>query len=225
MLRKGTVSNPTRIRAPLPAAATLSLSAPTHIMGRSISHVLFDMDGLLLDTETLYTVAQQQVCRKYGRDFTWALKAKMMGKKALEASQLLVDELGLVGQLSPEDFLKQVRAAGKVHAVLCATCMHGVGGPMRITARGHAVSGHGPCMPGCILTKWHAAEERSMASLRLAVRGVAASSPPAPLDALIPLSKGLACAWAPHGSACCGMHACMHACSTSRSMSEARAPH
>jgi beta-phosphoglucomutase-like phosphatase (HAD superfamily) len=83
---------------------------------RSVSHVLFDMDGLLLDTETLYTVAQQHVCQEYGREFTWSLKAKMMGKKAIEAAQLLVDELGLAGQLSPEEFLKQVR--GSVH--VCA---------------------------------------------------------------------------------------------------------
>eukprot|EP00775_Hariotina_reticulata_P007339 gene7340-7551_t len=73
----------------------------------SITHVIFDMDGLLLDTETFYTIAQQQVAERYGKQFTWDLKAKMMGKKALDAAQVLIDELQLQGQLTPQDFLQQ----------------------------------------------------------------------------------------------------------------------
>lgn len=34
-------------------------------------------------------------------------QAKMMGKKALEAAELLVSELGLQGQISAEQFLKE----------------------------------------------------------------------------------------------------------------------
>lgn len=45
-------------------------------------------DGLLLDTETFYTIAQQQILAKLGREFSWDLKAKMMGKKALDAAQV-----------------------------------------------------------------------------------------------------------------------------------------
>jgi hypothetical protein len=35
----------------------------------------------------------------------WLLQ--MMGKRATEAAQVLIDELGLEGQLSPEQFLKE----------------------------------------------------------------------------------------------------------------------
>lgn len=52
------------------------------------SSALLAQDGLLLDTETFYTIAQQQVAERYGKQFTWDLKAKMMGKKALDAAQV-----------------------------------------------------------------------------------------------------------------------------------------
>ena len=39
-----------------------------------ISHVIFDMDGLLLHTESFYTIVQQRILSKYKRDFTWELK-------------------------------------------------------------------------------------------------------------------------------------------------------
>jgi phosphoglycolate phosphatase-like HAD superfamily hydrolase len=73
--------------------------------GRQITHVLWDMDGVILDTESFYTVVQKQILAKYGREFTWALKAKMMGKKALEAAAVLIEDLHLGGQLSAEEFV------------------------------------------------------------------------------------------------------------------------
>eukprot|EP00798_Chlamydomonas_sp_ICE-L_P011388 gene11388-12088_t len=49
-----------------------------------ISHCLFDMDGLLLDTETLYTVAQQQIVSKFGKEFTWELKFLKQREEVLD---------------------------------------------------------------------------------------------------------------------------------------------
>merc|ERR1712087_213084 len=65
------------------------------------------MDGLLLDTETAYTVAQQEILDRFGKTFTWELKAKMMGQKALDAAQILLDDLGLQGKITPEEFVAE----------------------------------------------------------------------------------------------------------------------
>ena len=56
-----------------------------------ISHILFDMDGLLLDTERMYTIAQQKILDRFGIQFTWEVKSKMMGRKALDAVNLMLD--------------------------------------------------------------------------------------------------------------------------------------
>ncbi|KAG7668675.1 putative (DL)-glycerol-3-phosphatase 2 [Nannochloris sp. 'desiccata'] len=76
-----------------------------------VSHLLFDMDGLLLDTENAYTVVQQQIAARHGKEFTWTLKSKMMGQKAIEAAQIFVTELQLEDVLTPEDLLIQREAA------------------------------------------------------------------------------------------------------------------
>ncbi|KAG2491263.1 hypothetical protein HYH03_010468 [Edaphochlamys debaryana] len=76
--------------------------------GIKITHVLFDMDGLLLDTEGAYTIAQEKVLAPLGKAFTWELKAGMMGRGALEAAEWLLGRLG-VGpeQMTPQQFLDQ----------------------------------------------------------------------------------------------------------------------
>lgn len=84
-----------------------STSPSPLIQMKPITHVTFDMDGLLLDTETFYTMAQQAVLDQFDKQFTWDLKAKQMGKKALESAQVLIDELQLHGQITPEEFLRQ----------------------------------------------------------------------------------------------------------------------
>lgn len=70
-----------------------------------------DMDGLLLDTERFYTVVSQQIAARYGKQFSWAIKSKQMGKKAIESCQIFVDELGLQGQLTAEQLLIDREAA------------------------------------------------------------------------------------------------------------------
>lgn len=73
----------------------------------SITHVIFDMDGLLLDTENFYTLVQENILARYDKHFDWSLKPKMMGKKATEAAQIFIKETGLTGLLTPAEFLEE----------------------------------------------------------------------------------------------------------------------
>ncbi|XP_013738086.1 (DL)-glycerol-3-phosphatase 2-like [Brassica napus] len=87
------------------AMSTTSVNAVTDAGRGSITHVIFDMDGLLLDTEKFYTEVQEKILARYNKTFDWSLKAKMMGRKAIEAATLFVEECGISDSLSPEAFI------------------------------------------------------------------------------------------------------------------------
>jgi HAD superfamily hydrolase (TIGR01509 family) len=55
--------------------------------------VLFDMDGLLVDSEPLWTIAEERVAERYGGTFTPQLKARMIGKRLDLAVAILLEGL------------------------------------------------------------------------------------------------------------------------------------
>jgi (DL)-glycerol-3-phosphatase len=76
-------------------------------MAAAVTHVIFDLDGLLVDTETQYTVATQRALDVHGRQFTAALKGRMMGMPSLAATELMLEALGLAGAVDPHAFLAE----------------------------------------------------------------------------------------------------------------------
>ncbi|EZA55810.1 hypothetical protein DMN91_012071 [Ooceraea biroi] len=62
---------------------------------RNVTHCIFDMDGLLLDTESLYTMAYNCVTQEYDKVYTWEHKAKIMGFRSTDALQTIIDLLQL----------------------------------------------------------------------------------------------------------------------------------
>lgn len=60
-----------------------------------ITHLIYDFDGLLLDTEPIYCQVYGMIASRYGKTFTPALHRKIMGRQALDCAQILVDDLAL----------------------------------------------------------------------------------------------------------------------------------
>ncbi|KAL1622858.1 hypothetical protein SLS54_004878 [Diplodia seriata] len=55
----------------------------------AIRACLFDMDGLLIDSEDLYTICTNAVLREYGKpDLPWSIKAQMQGRPGPQAAQI-----------------------------------------------------------------------------------------------------------------------------------------
>ncbi|CAG9567961.1 unnamed protein product [Danaus chrysippus] len=76
-------------------------------MFKPVTHVLFDMDGLILNTEHLYTVAFQNIVSRYGKTYTFELKMKLMGSQSHELAKIITEELEL--PLTPDEFLVESR--------------------------------------------------------------------------------------------------------------------
>jgi HAD superfamily hydrolase (TIGR01509 family) len=74
-----------------------------------VRYVIFDMDGVLLDTEPIYTEVTNQVTMKYGKVFDWKTKADMIGRPAMDSAQYVVKALDL--PILPEDYLSQRKVA------------------------------------------------------------------------------------------------------------------
>jgi pseudouridine-5'-monophosphatase len=67
------------------------------------THVIFDLDGVLLDTEPLYTRATEQIVAPFGKVFDWSVKARLMGRDALTSARTLVNALDL--PMTPQEYL------------------------------------------------------------------------------------------------------------------------
>ena len=69
-----------------------------------ITHLIYDFDGLLLDTEPIYCEVNQMIASRYGKQFTPEIHRMIMGRQALDCAQIMVQALDL--PLTAEEHLQ-----------------------------------------------------------------------------------------------------------------------
>jgi HAD superfamily hydrolase (TIGR01509 family) len=57
--------------------------------------LIFDMDGLMIDSERLYVAAEREMARAFGREVRDETLGRMMGRKPIESLEIFVREAGL----------------------------------------------------------------------------------------------------------------------------------
>ncbi|MGK7921849.1 MAG: HAD-IA family hydrolase [Trichodesmium sp.] len=70
-----------------------------------ITHVIYDLDGLLLDTESIHAQVNQEVTSRYGKIFDKHIKCKITGRKSIDSARAVVELLEL--PVTPENYLQQ----------------------------------------------------------------------------------------------------------------------
>lgn len=83
---------------------------------------IFDLDGVLLDTESLYTEAIAQVAARFGKLYDWSIKKDCIGRGTTDAARIIVEGLDL--PLSPEQLVHE-RDLLLAPRVACASAMGG----------------------------------------------------------------------------------------------------
>lgn len=72
---------------------------------KKITHVIYDLDGLLLDTEPLHLLMIQTIVNRYEKVFDPSIQSKFAGRNALDSAQFLVEMLAL--PITPQAFLEE----------------------------------------------------------------------------------------------------------------------
>jgi len=65
--------------------------------------LIFDMDGLMIDSERLYWEVERALARRYGKEVRDETLWKMMGRRPIEGLRIFIEDTGL--PISPEEAL------------------------------------------------------------------------------------------------------------------------
>ncbi|XP_031344199.1 pseudouridine-5'-phosphatase-like isoform X1 [Photinus pyralis] len=82
-----------------------------------VTHVIFDLDGLILDTESIYKNVIASIAKQHGKQYTNAIRVKLLGSPDTDAARICVSEMQL--PITKSQFLTEFRQRSKVFLASC----------------------------------------------------------------------------------------------------------
>ncbi|KAK5646730.1 hypothetical protein RI129_005194 [Pyrocoelia pectoralis] len=83
----------------------------------NVTHVIFDLDGLILDTETIYKSVITAIANQHGKQYSNVIRIKLLGSPDTDAARICVSEMKL--PMTKLQFLTEFRQRSKL---LLASC-------------------------------------------------------------------------------------------------------
>ncbi|KAL3122578.1 hypothetical protein niasHT_003114 [Heterodera trifolii] len=71
----------------------------------SITHVIFDLDGVLIDTERLYTTANERTLEKFGAKFTKQMNQEIMGRTKMDGARIVLKDAGIADRVTVVQYI------------------------------------------------------------------------------------------------------------------------
>ncbi|CAH1184051.1 unnamed protein product [Phyllotreta striolata] len=70
-----------------------------------VTHVIFDLDGVILETESIFAKIGEEIAEEYGKQYTEDMKVKVMGTPEPESIRIMMEELKL--PITREEFVEK----------------------------------------------------------------------------------------------------------------------
>lgn len=84
-----------RLRPVVPLTFLRYASSRSIVTMQKVSHVIFDMDGLLLDTEHIYEAVVRDIAKTFNKDYPHDVRMKVMGTTEQMTIKIVIEELKL----------------------------------------------------------------------------------------------------------------------------------
>lgn len=75
---------------------------------KPITHLIYDFDGLLLNTEPIHAQVNQTIAARYGKTLDVSVRTKVVGRRAQDSAQIMIEMLAL--PLTVQEYLEQKNA-------------------------------------------------------------------------------------------------------------------
>lgn len=77
-----------------------------NINSKNITHVIFDLDGTLIDSEKYLFNSTNDILKQYGKTYDWTIRSKTIGLHLIKATPIIIEHFEL--PITPEEYMRQV---------------------------------------------------------------------------------------------------------------------